>query len=190
MRSTAILILALATTFGTIACGGDQDAEDEVILNLPTRARNDNLNGGQYRSESFDINQDGVGDQRHYFDSNGRMLWLERDLDFDGEMEFYEHYNAAGEVIEQELQLDFDPAIDVVRVYEGGVLVRKEMTTGFSGNIGIIQYFAASGDLLRVERDSDEDGSFDIIEYYEDGDLDQIGRDLDGDGEPDSFVDL
>ena len=78
-----------------------------------------------------------------------------------------------------------------MRVYRGGVLVRKELSEGFDNRPTMFKYYDAAGNLLRLERDTDRDGVIDAWSYYEDGRIVRVGRDVNGDGTPDSidFVD-
>lgn len=190
IRHLLTIFFAIGLAIVATACGGTQDAEDETANVLPERQRYGTLEYSAYVRESSDIDLDGRPDQFTYRDENGLLLWSERDVDFDGRLDFFEYYDEVGGVVEQELQLDFDDAIDVVRYFRGGVLVRKELSTGYSGAFGIVKFYDASGQLLRVERDRDDDSQIDVWEYYEDGEVARIGRDENGDGTPESIVDV
>lgn len=190
-RSTILTCLLLLVPLFVSACGGSQRASDEDSLQAerPPRVRFGNLNLEAMEREGDDVNMDGVDDQIRYF-RNGRLFAETHDLDFDGEADLYSYYAADGSLAEQEFQLDFDPGIDVVRLYEDGVVVEKHIATGFDAGYSMTQYFDSEGRLLRIERDADDDGVIDVWEYYELGELIQVGRDVDGDGSPDVIDDI
>ncbi len=157
--------LFLIFSFSIFSCGGPQ--EIEVVRDTeshPPRARYQNLAPNNHTQETSDINRDGNPDQFRYFNSQGQMVWEERDIDWDGRVDMYVYFNTEGEIVEQAFQLDFDDAIDVIRFYEDGHLVRKELTSGFSNFIGIVKHYGANGELLRVEHDLNHDGQFDLWE--------------------------
>lgn len=181
--SVGLLVFSL---LGSAACGGAQTAEAEAMINLPERERFDTLRRNTYRRVPADINADGVNDQYSYY-SGERLRWRERDLDFDGTTDFFEYYDASGATVEQEFQLDFDPAIDLVRVYQDGVLYRKELSTTFDGAMSMFKIYDQSGQLIRIERDTTLDGDVDVWMYYSGGELVRTARDEDGDGLPDGF---
>ena len=188
-RQAFIVLVTVGLALVTAACGGRQSPDEEEAIQLPERARYGTLRPGNWTVDSTDLNFDGAPDQFRYVDAEGRLGWSARDLDFDGTIELYEYYGPDGSVIEQEFQLDFDPGIDVVRHYEGGLMVRKELSTGYDDVFTMAKYYDASGQLLRVERDNDVDGLVDIWEYYDGGELVRFGRDEDGDGVQDVIRD-
>jgi len=161
------------------ACGGDQSGEET----LPQRARYDNLTTSGLELTTSDLNGDGSLDQWSY-SANGRLVRVERDIDFDGRIDVYEYYDAAGALVEEEMHLDFDDQIDVVRYYRGDTLTRREVNTGFAGRFAMIKFYDADGNVLRVERDSNGDGRIDTWEYFDNDVLVRVGRDMDGDGSP------
>jgi hypothetical protein len=189
---TPIVPLALASLLcvaSLAACGGKQSTDtDESAASLAPRARNGNLPAASSASETADINLDGRPDQ-FVFREGGSIAWAMRDLDFDGEPDIYEYFDAAGSLVEQEFQLDFDPAIDAVRIYVHGRVVRKELATGYDGLFTLFKYYDPDGTLLRIERDDDADGTIDTWEYYDGGRLTRIGRDQDDDGTPEVIED-
>lgn len=180
-----LLGLALVTF---VACGGSQETAErgESEVRLPPRHRHGNLQRADFDVQTADVNLDNRPDQFTYT-SGGRVVWVERDLDFDGRIDLYEYYDTQGAVVEQEFQLDFDDVIDVVRRYENGRLISKEMATGFGGRMNLVKYYNEDGSLLRVERDTNYDGRIDLWEFYRGGRLHQVGEDRDGDGVAEVF---
>lgn len=166
------------------ACGGRQKADETVPL--PPRARFGNLDTSAYEVQTQDWNLDGRPDGFLYSGASG-VVMSQRDLDFDGRIEFYEYYDGAGRVVEREFQLDFDDAIDAVHVFVDGVLARKELSIDFDGRPSMFKYYDSRGNLLRVERDRDGDGVVDQFGYYEGGRLVRVGVDTNGDGRPDDI---
>jgi len=184
------VVLVLLAAGVVVACGGAQEAaeaEAEVErIDRPPRHRHGNLTREGFDVRSEDMNLDGRPDQ-FVLSQGGRVVRIERDLDFDGRIDLYEHYDASGAVVEQEFQLDFDDVIDVVRRFEQGRLVSRSMATGFGGRMNLVKYYADDGSLLRIERDTTFDGAIDLWEFYRNGRLHQVGEDRDGDGEPEIF---
>ncbi len=180
------LVLALTALFG---CGGSQETGDEeAVEQLPERARYGTLRPDAYRQVAADVNLDGMDDQISYY-SGERLIWRQRDFDFDGEVDMYEFFARDGTVVERELQLDYDPAIDSVLEYRDGVLWRKQLSTTFDGVLSMQKLYDASGNLLRIERDTDLDGRVDVSLHYADGVLTHMSRDSTGDGILDTLVD-
>lgn len=179
------LLLALTALFG---CGGTQQAEEEVVEQLPERARHDTLRPNAYRQVAADVNLDGTDDQVSYYRGE-RLVWRQRDFDFDGGVDMYEYFAADGTIVERELQLDYDPAIDSVLEYRDGVLWRKQLSTTFDGRMSMQKLYDTAGNLLRIERDTDLDGRVDVSLHYADGVLTHMSRDTTGDGILDTLVD-
>lgn len=182
----ASLVLLLSGVW--VGCGGSQRGEEEVVEALPERARHGTLRRNAYREVAEDVNLDGTDDQRSYYSGN-RLVWRERDFDFDGEIDMYEYFAANGTVEERELQLDYDPAIDSVLEYRDGVLWRKQLSTTFDGQMSMQKLYDASGNLLRIERDTDLDGRVDVSLHYAEGVLTHMSRDSTGDGILDTLID-
>lgn len=180
--STGLVVLVLLAA----GCGGSQSASETAAVQQPERVRFGTLSRSGLDRQSVDINNDGRPDQFNYSRA-GRVVFSERDLDFDGNLDLYEYFDASGALIEQEFQLDFDEAIDMVRYLVNGEVVRKELATGFDRRFSITKFYGAGGRLLRVERDSDDDGVVDLWEYYDQDRVVRVGRDLDGDGIPEAF---
>lgn len=173
--------------------GGTQAApmtrRSDLGAGRPPRVRYGNLNRAGMSSRQTDINGDGHADQVEYF-RDGKLVFIERDLDFDGTPDLFEYFNAAGELIEQEFQLDYDLAIDAVRFYNDGVVTEKLVSTDFDGSATIWKYFDQSGELTRLERDTNADGVPDEWHRFEDGELVGIQTDTNGDGQPDTDVEI
>lgn len=189
IRSMTALALVM-TLIGLLAgCGGSRGAEKDggglgINSNLK-RARFGNLNNDGMDVTPKDINQDGKPDQWDV-SSQGQLVRVDRDLNFDGAVDSYSYVNGAGELLEEEMDLDLDGKIDVVAYYRNGVLSRKELSVDFTGNISIIKYYDG-GKLSRVERDTDNNNRIDVWEYYQDDVKIRTGRDISGDGTPDVF---
>jgi hypothetical protein len=188
VRQGLPLLFVVASALALSACGGSQQAESssERQMERPERHRYGNLSRDTCEMQTADVNLDGRPDQFTCV-RQGRVVRIERDLDFDGNIDLYEYFDASGQLIEQEFQLDFDNVIDVVRRFENGRLVTREIATGFGGRMNLIKYYSDDGSLLRIERDTNYDGSIDLWEFYRNGRLHQIGEDRDGDGVPEIF---
>jgi hypothetical protein len=180
--------IVLSVLMALVGCGGAQEVEESAVEMLPERARYGTLVRNGYRSDAADVNRDGQSDQFSYYRGE-RLVWRERDLDFDGNIDMYEFFASNGRLEERELQLDYDPAIDTVLEYRDGVLWRKQLSTTFDGQMSMQQLYDASGNLLRIERDTDLDGRVDVSLHYADGALTHMSRDTTGDGVLDTLVD-
>ena len=185
--STTVVLLALSSL---IACASDEgaDKDQERLGFVPNqeRARFKNLKTKGLEITPLDLNKDGKPDQWKLV-AGGRLVRVERDLNFDGVPDVFLYQNDAGEVLEEEMDLDVDGIIDVVNYYRGGIITRKEMSVDFTGNVSIIKYFDPEGKLTRTERDTDNNGRIDVWEYYQDDVRIRTGRDISGDGTPDVF---
>lgn len=153
------------------------------------RMRFGNLDHSEMSKRTTDVNGDGTVDQYEYF-KNGRLFFVQRDLDFDGKPDLYEYYRASGELVEQEFQLDHDDVIDAVSFYENGQIVEKIISTTFERGVSIWKFYDASGTLARMERDTTHDGQPDEWSYYDKGKVVRIESDTNGDGEPDEELEI
>lgn len=191
-----LLVIALiGATFlgGVVGCAGSKEAEvaDEGPATLSgQRARGGNLSRAGLTPELADLNGDDTPDQWVLRDAQGRLVRVERDLSFNGQVDLWQHYNEAEEVIEEEMDLDLDGRIDMVTFYEKGKVTRRLLTMGFDGSFPIEKFYDSEERLLRVERDEDGDGRPNVWEYYENGEQARIGWDTTGDGQPDTFDQL
>lgn len=140
--------------------------------------------------QTADINMDKVTDQRVFTDASGKTRAAIRDMDFDGRADVVEFFGPSGEVLERQFQMDFDPYVDVVRMYEGNRLVQKLVATSFDGSLSLEKYYDVAGNLSRTARDTNFDGRADLWEYYSEGKVVNITRDLNGDGEAETIVEV
>ena len=104
--------------------------------------------------------------------------------DGDGRPDAWAVRGADGSVSRLAYDLDRDGAPDVVLVFEGGALVRKELVHRMDGVPPTWSVFE-KGELGPKERDTDGDGRPDLWERYANGQLVEIEIDADRDGAPD-----
>lgn len=191
MLKIITFITALTFIASITACGNDDKAErgKEGVLNLSgagqKRARNRNISRDGFNVEAMDLNRDETPDQWILTRSNQKRI--ERDLNFDGQVDVWQYPDETGAIVEEEMDLDLDGNVDLVVFYKDGVILRKEMSTDFSGKFTIVKFYDGKGGLLRIERDEDADGDVDVWEYYEKDVRVRIGWDSDDDGTPDDF---
>jgi hypothetical protein len=178
------------------ACGGnaddvdkDRDAMRGGSAATGERARYGNLSRDGFAVEPIDLNQDETPDQWTIKDSNATQR-IERDLNFDGQVDLWQYPDASGNIAEEEMDLDMDGNVDVVVYYKDGIVSRKEMSVDFAGTFSIVKFYDKKGELLRVERDEDGDGDIDVWEYYENKQRVRVGWDETDDGQPDRFDNL
>ncbi len=177
-------VVLVATIAGCASWGSEEDESTEE--SQLERARHGNLSDAGLEVDRADLNGDDRPDQWRYYDGD-RLVRVERDMNFDGDIDMWQHYNEEGELIEEEVALDRAGHVDVVAFYEDGRLRRQMMASGFDGSFPIERFYDNQERLLRVERDSSGDGQVDVWEYYDDGERQRIGWDTSGDGQPDTF---
>src|SRR5690554_173917 len=201
--SSALLLAGLSiASLGALGCGGDQadKATQDSERKTSAQQRPDGPAGERHRFgsidntglqvETADLNDDGKPDQFTYKNAQ-RVVRVERDMNFDGQIDIWQYFDDASNLLEEEMDLDYDNKIDLVAFYKDGVVARKAMSVGFGGAFSIEKFYDAEGKLLRVERDQDNDGVTDLWEYYnQDGKRERIGWDTNGDGTPDEFDQL
>ncbi|MEM1350257.1 MAG: hypothetical protein AAGI01_16980, partial [Myxococcota bacterium] len=118
-----LLSLALVCLLG--ACGGDDDAErdsdalknaDKQKTPAEVRARDGGLTRDGLNVAPLDLNRDTRPDQWTLTDASGKVLRVERDLNFDGTVDIWQYPNPedAQDIIEEEMDLDKDGRVDVV----------------------------------------------------------------------------
>lgn len=184
----AAAVLAVAMIAAGCAGGGEPD-DAPPTGPRPERARFKNLELDGRDVREVDLNGDSEADQ-WYVQQGSTIVRVERDLNFDGRPDAYVYPDASGQPVEEEMDLDVDGVIDVVNYYSDGRLTRKEMSTDFTGAIAVVKFYDAEGELSRIERDTDSDGKVDVWEYYQSRHKVRTGRDVDGDGSPDTFDDV
>jgi hypothetical protein len=192
-RWLAVVVMVAVTAAGSIACGGSNGVDDEVVTQeiLPERARHNNLVQDGLTVEKADLNGDDRPDQWSFFDEAGTLVRVERDLNFNGQVDMWQYFDESGALIEEEMNLDASGAqVDVVAFYENGKVVRKIMGIGFDGSFPIEKFYDGQERVLRVERDSTGDGQVDVWEYFENGERRRVGWDTTGDGQPNRFDQL
>lgn len=185
---------------GALGCGSDDAAARDMEAaskartaaqeSVGERQRFGNLSTQGLQVEKVDLNNDGKPDQFVYKTAQG-VARIERDMNFDGQIDLWQYFDEKGELVEEEMDLDFDGQIDLVAYYKDGVIERKAMSVAFGNVFSIVKFYDKDGNLLRVERDEDNDGVTDVWEYYnKDGRRERIGWDTNGDGMPDKFDQL
>src|SRR5690554_5858482 len=93
----------------SVGCAGSKEAEtpDDAPASLSEqRARGGNLSRSGLTPELADLNGDDTPDQWVLRDDQGRLVRVERDLSFNGQVDLWQHYDANEQVIEEEMDLD------------------------------------------------------------------------------------
>lgn len=127
------------------------------------------------------------------------LIRKEIDVNFDQRIDIVEYYKGgSGKEIKEreEFDLDFDGRVDEIRKYEDGNLKEVQLDLGFDGRLDtwMIYQMTKNEDgkdvnrLIERRRDENGDGNLDVWEYYVKGKLQKIGRDSNGDGQPDQFT--
>ena len=115
--------------------------------------------------EEIDINGDGRADQRVY-SQEGVVLYVVRDLNFDGKTDITEFYDVTGARSRDEIDLDYDGVCDLIVTYENDKPVKKEFSVDFEGNRHGVQLYDSNGNRTQINHDYDADGNVDVIEFY------------------------
>ncbi len=185
-RSSVAMVLLLVG-MGLMGCSSSSSSVvDDEADERPERARYGSLQTSGLEVEKVDLNGDDQPDQWIYRDDEGEIVRIERDLDFNGQIDMWKHYEG-GELVEEEMSLDVHPSVDVVTFYREGRVVRQLMASQYDQTFPIEKIYDSEEQLLRVERDTSSNGQVDVWEYYEDGERARIGWDTTGDGQPDRF---
>lgn len=150
--------------------------------------------------EEFDVNKDGVIDNRAYsqpLDRFGepleslegytpstlprsRMVRREIDLNHDGLVDLVKHYDFKGQILREEVDSDFSGVVDRITHFSNGFVARRELDVDENG-IFEERRFYIRGKIFRVEFDENQDGQTEYWQFYTDGVLTRAGKDIDGD---------
>jgi hypothetical protein len=111
-----------------------------------------------------DQNQDGSPDQ-WYEVSDGRILSLRQDRNYDGRVDYLVEYDRGGRKTREEMDFNFDGLMDDFYYFEKGELVRQEIDSNFDDRIDI-WVFLEGPYIRRYEMDKDFDGRVDVVKDY------------------------
>ncbi len=194
-------------------CGGAEAARrEEAARRAASGARSEGLVGGEQQEQGFcewqgradrevseyDTNGDQVPDVRKVFRRVGDppavrlvLLCREVDLNGDGIKDIVRHYDEEGRPLREEADRDFDGKMDLLVVFQDGIVVRKELDTNGDGVVDA-KIFYEKGKPFRAERDTQGRSTAnhwqpDTWEYFVQGRLVRTGVDIDGDGRVDRW---
>jgi len=92
------------------------------------------------------------------------------DRNHDGRPDFWRSFDDRGRVASEAVDSNFDGRSDVLDVYEGGVLVRRESDRDFNDRVDLVQEFDPdTHQLSRSVADSNADGVGDLLVLFQDG---------------------
>jgi len=218
LRSCAGMAGTVAVAAALLGCGGqkDQTKQEGGAAAGGESASADPVQEQRSASaviERIDINNDRKPDVfKHYAlvdepagDGKGGRLQRkvlirkEIDVNFDQRLDIVEYYKGeSGKEIKEreEFDLDFDGRVDEIRKYDNGTLIEMQLDLGFDGRIDTWMFYQMTKnedgkDVNRLNerrRDENGDGVLDSWEYYVKGKLQKVGRDTNGDGQPDMFT--
>jgi antitoxin component YwqK of YwqJK toxin-antitoxin module len=193
-----MLVVMMSFSICVGACGGknkQQKKDEEAPKTVEVERRTEYVRDGDKLLRKSDSNGDGKPDVYKHFVrypdpdnpavTKRRLVEMEIDVDFDGEIDVVRKYSESGNLKTERVDVDLDGDIDVIRYYDGGSLSHKEILDE-TGKVLATRHYT-NGTLLRVERDTDGNGRVDYWEYYEQGALDRVGRDYNDDGAADSW---
>jgi len=192
MKRWTIIFILLSVIF--FACPKKQDTATQNMTTAAIEQTGRSEVEG-LPSRTYDINGDNKPDIWEYFkkvEKDGKQAEItvrkEFDLNHDGKIDMVKVFNDGGEVVKEMIDFDFDGRFDVTNIYEKSQLVRQEMDLNWDGKPDIIKYFE-KGKITRKEISTKIDGKMDYFEYYDDkGAIDRIGIDKNGDGEVDQWI--
>ncbi len=147
--------------------------------------------------ETADINIDKKDDVWVYFvettdpanrnQTTKKLVKKEADLNFDGKKDVVRLYDTKEQLSEETADLDFDGKKDIHIVWKNGVVQVKDFYHSHK-ELVFIRKIYVEGKLGELRRDEDMDGVFDYCELWQEGlRVRQVGRDLTGDGECDTW---
>ena len=193
VRQWSVVVGILA--FTQLACGG---ATQNGAIRTGMAALGAQVGSQGHYLELYDLNGDGEADLwKVHTETPGeteeavpvrQLIRKDMDLNFDGKVDVRQHLDAQLVVVREVMDLDFDGTFEAVVYYEAGILTRRELDLNFDGKPDVVKHYV-DGKLVRKERSSRSSGVMDTWEYYESGRLMRIGRDRDGDGQPEVFDD-
>nr|NJM03265.1 hypothetical protein [Desulfobacula sp.] len=108
-----------------------------------------------------DLDNNGVMDQRAFYDENKKLVRLEVDSDQDGRFEVIQYYTG-DKISRVERDTDLDGKIDCIDHYQGDLRERQER---LDKNNRLVQAtrFSKDGLPVSMERDSSGKGKFDTF---------------------------
>ncbi len=133
--------------------------------------------------ETADRNGDGRPDEWIY-SANGRPTSDALDDDFDGRVDRIRRYDSKGRFVSSDEDLNADGVMETTSLYEDGKLARRRTDSNGDGQADTWSFY--NGDeLLRTEIDRNGDGFRDEITVYARGKIEREEVDQNGDGRPD-----
>jgi hypothetical protein len=133
--------------------------------------------------ETRDRNGDGRPDEWIYT-ANGRPVTDAVDDDFDGSVDRIKHYDSKGRLVSADEDLNGDGIMETTSIYEDGKLVRRRTDSNGDGQADTWSFYDGD-ELLRTEIDKNGDGFRDEVTIYAHGKIQRVEEDRNGDGRPD-----
>ncbi|HTO52706.1 MAG TPA: hypothetical protein VMR50_04900 [Myxococcota bacterium] len=133
--------------------------------------------------EARDRNGDGKPDEWLYT-VNGRPVTDALDDDFDGRVDRIQHYDSKGRLVSSDEDLNGDGVMETTSIYEDGQLVRRRTDSNGDGQADTWSFYK-DNELLRTEIDKNGDGFRDEVTIYSHGKVEREEEDRNGDGRPD-----
>lgn len=133
--------------------------------------------------EASDRNGDGRPDEWIY-SANGRPVSDALDDDFDGRVDRIRHYDTKGRLVSSDEDLNGDGVMETTSLYEDGQLARRRTDSNGDGQADTWSFYRGD-ELLRTEIDRNGDGFRDEITVYAHGKIEREEEDRNGDGRPD-----
>ena len=212
-RGRGLLTLGVAVAVLAVACGGSEaNRRREAARRAASGARSQGMQGANRNDQGrcewrgrpdrevseYDTTGDDVPDVRKVFRRVGdppavRLILVCREVDLNGDgiKDVVRYYDDEGSPLREEADRNFDGRMDLLVIFQDGMVVRKELDTNGDGIVDA-KIFYEDGKPFRAERDSRGRSTAthwqpDTWEYYEKGRLVRVGVDLDGDGRVDRW---
>jgi hypothetical protein len=133
--------------------------------------------------ETRDRNGDGKPDEWLY-SANGRPVTDALDDDFDGRVDRIQHFDSKGRLVSSDEDLNGDGVMETTSIYEDGQLVRRRTDSNGDGQADTWSFYK-NNELIRTEIDKNGDGFRDVVTIYSHGKVEREEEDRNGDGRPD-----
>src|SRR5262249_19622550 len=92
------------------------------------------------------------------------------DRNHDGRPDVWRSYNTNGQLVSVALDTNFDGRSDVNEFYDNGALIRRELDRDFNNLVDLVQEFdPATQQIVRSISDVDADGVADILLLFQNG---------------------
>lgn len=159
---------------------------DEARVTIPARQW-ENLARIRVVQRTLDADRDGQAEEVRYYDrQTGLILRMERDRDYDGELDTWLTWRD-GRLVSHTLDTNGDTRADVWEQYDASGLTDRAVDRDYDG-VRDAFFVYKDGELVEERHDHDNDGRIDVFTFYVDRIRVETREDRNGDGEFDTRI--